>query len=97
MSRAKGQFEQFGNEVREPRLRWFGHVQMRNSGYVVQSIPTMELEDRTERGRRQRRFRRTCRSSEVVKLSKQPEFNPGCPEYLSQTVFQSIQIVKQAF
>lgn len=28
------QVEQFGNNVTDSRLRWFGHVQRRDSGYA---------------------------------------------------------------
>lgn len=34
--RGRGQVEQFGDKVKEAGLRWFGHVQRSNSGYIEQ-------------------------------------------------------------
>ncbi|KAL7841080.1 hypothetical protein SRHO_G00247710 [Serrasalmus rhombeus] len=48
--------EQFGDKAREARLRWFGHVLRRNSGYIGQRMLEMELPGRRRRGRPQRRF-----------------------------------------
>ncbi|KAG7327161.1 hypothetical protein KOW79_008767 [Hemibagrus wyckioides] len=42
-------------EVREDRLRWFGHVQRRESEYISRRMLDMELPGRSERGRPKRR------------------------------------------
>ncbi|KAL7870356.1 hypothetical protein SRHO_G00078530 [Serrasalmus rhombeus] len=41
--------EQFGDKAREARLRWFGHVLRRNSGYIEQRMLEMELPGRRRR------------------------------------------------
>lgn len=43
-----------GYKVRETRLRWFGHVQWRDSKYTGQWMLNMELLDRRKRRRPQR-------------------------------------------
>lgn len=50
------QAEQLDDQVRELRLRWFGHVQWKDRGYIGQKMLNMELPDRRRRGRQQRRF-----------------------------------------
>ncbi|KAK3542457.1 hypothetical protein QTP86_025884, partial [Hemibagrus guttatus] len=44
-----------GDKVREARLRWFGHVQRRDSEYIGRRKLDMELPGRRQRGRTKRR------------------------------------------
>ena len=46
----------FTKKAREARLRWFGHVQRRDSGYIGRRMLEMELPGRRQRGRPKRRF-----------------------------------------
>ena len=46
----------FGEKVRETRLRWFGHVQRRDSEYISRRMMRLELPGRRSRGRPKRRF-----------------------------------------
>ncbi|KAK3563738.1 hypothetical protein QTP86_034462, partial [Hemibagrus guttatus] len=45
-----------GDKVREARLRWFGHVQRRESEYIGRRMLDMELSGRRQRGRPKRRY-----------------------------------------
>ncbi|KAK3511052.1 hypothetical protein QTP70_029380 [Hemibagrus guttatus] len=45
-----------GDKVREARLRWFGHVQRRESEYIGRRILDMGLPGRRQRGRPKRRY-----------------------------------------
>ncbi|KAK3535468.1 hypothetical protein QTP70_016891 [Hemibagrus guttatus] len=45
-----------GVKVRETRLRWFGHVQRRESEYIGRRMLDMELPGRRQRGRPKRRY-----------------------------------------
>ncbi|KAK3514571.1 hypothetical protein QTP70_021622 [Hemibagrus guttatus] len=45
-----------GDKVREARLRWFGHVQRRESEYIGRRMLEMELPGRRQRGRPKRRY-----------------------------------------
>ncbi|KAL1276170.1 hypothetical protein QQF64_035793 [Cirrhinus molitorella] len=45
-----------GDKVREARLRWFGHVQRRDSKYIGRRMLDMELPGRRQRGRPKRRY-----------------------------------------
>ncbi|KAK3566754.1 hypothetical protein QTP86_004437 [Hemibagrus guttatus] len=45
-----------GDKVRETRLRWFGHVQRRESEYIGRRMLDMELPGRRQRGRPKRRY-----------------------------------------
>lgn len=47
---------QFGDEGREERLRWFGNVELRDSGYTGWRMLKMELPSKKKKGRPQRRF-----------------------------------------
>ncbi|KAK3562747.1 hypothetical protein QTP86_006961 [Hemibagrus guttatus] len=44
-----------GDKVREARLRWFGHVQRRESEYIGRRMLDMELPGRRQRGRPKRK------------------------------------------
>ncbi|KAK3548617.1 hypothetical protein QTP70_015563, partial [Hemibagrus guttatus] len=44
------------DKVREARLRWFGHVQRRESEYIGRRMLDMELPGRRQRGRPKRRY-----------------------------------------
>ncbi|KAF7642981.1 hypothetical protein LDENG_00246950 [Lucifuga dentata] len=46
----------FGDKVREARLRWFGHVQRRDSEHIGRRMLRLELPGRRPRGRPKRRF-----------------------------------------
>ena len=46
----------FKEKAREARLRWFGHVQRRESGYIGRRMLAMELPGRRQIGRPKRRF-----------------------------------------
>ncbi|KAI5621482.1 hypothetical protein C0J50_18891 [Silurus asotus] len=54
--RGTAHVERFGDKVREVRLRWFGHVQRRNMGYISRRMLRMEPPGRRKRGRSRRRF-----------------------------------------
>ena len=41
----------FGEKVTEARVRWFGHVQRRDSEYICRRMMRLELPDRRSRGR----------------------------------------------
>ncbi|KAK3539714.1 hypothetical protein QTP70_012045 [Hemibagrus guttatus] len=51
-----------GDKVREARLRWFGHVQRRESEYIGRRMLDMELPGRRQRGRP----KRSTRSASVL-------------------------------
>ncbi|KAK3552523.1 hypothetical protein QTP86_013248 [Hemibagrus guttatus] len=51
-----------GDKVREDRLRWFGHVQRRESEYIGRRMLDMELPGRRQRGRPKRRMMEGKRS-----------------------------------
>ena len=46
----------FGEKARKARLRLFGHVQRRDSGYIGRRMLEMELQGRRQRGRPKRRY-----------------------------------------
>ncbi|KAJ8375265.1 hypothetical protein SKAU_G00058450 [Synaphobranchus kaupii] len=52
---------QFGQKVREARLRWFGHVWRREVGYIGRRMLDMELPGKRRRGRPKRRFMDTVK------------------------------------
>ena len=54
--RGTAQVGKLGDKVREIRLRWFGHVQRRDSGYIGRRMLEMELPGRRQRGRPKRRY-----------------------------------------
>ncbi|KAK3548575.1 hypothetical protein QTP70_014501, partial [Hemibagrus guttatus] len=45
-----------GDKLREARLRWFGHVQRRESEYIGRRMLDMKLPGRRQRGRPKRRY-----------------------------------------
>ena len=45
-----------GEKAREARLRWFGHVQRTDSGYIGRGMLEMELPGSRLRGRPKRRY-----------------------------------------
>ena len=54
--RGTAHVRRFGDKVREARLRWFGHVQRRDSEYIGRRMLSLELPARRPRGRPRRRF-----------------------------------------
>ena len=48
--------EWLGMEMREGRLRWYGHVMRRDQEYVGRKMMEMELPGKRRRGRPKRRF-----------------------------------------
>ncbi|KAF7700826.1 hypothetical protein HF521_001991 [Silurus meridionalis] len=61
----------FGDKVRKTRLRWFGHVQRRDMGYISRRMLRMEAPERRKRGRPRRRFMDVVRKDmQVVGLKE---------------------------
>ncbi|MCJ8735615.1 hypothetical protein PDJAM_G00249200 [Pangasius djambal] len=54
--RGTAHVRRLGDKVREARLRWFGHVQRRESEYIGRRMLDMELPGRRRRGRPKRRY-----------------------------------------
>lgn len=52
--RGTAQFERFGDEAKEPRVRWFGHVQRRVWACWTKDAPKMELPGKRRRRRKLR-------------------------------------------
>lgn len=50
-SKVPAQVEQFEDKVRETRLKWFGHVESGDSGYIGQRVLNIEVPRRRKRGR----------------------------------------------
>ena len=48
--------EQLGIKMKEDRLRWYGHVIMRDQEYVGRKMMEMKLPEKRRRGRPKRRF-----------------------------------------
>ena len=48
--------ERLGMKMREGRLRWYGHVMMRDQEYVGRKMMEMELPGKRKRGRPKRRY-----------------------------------------
>ena len=55
----------FGEQVREARLRWFGHVQRRDCEYIGRRMMRFELPGRRIKGRRKRRFMDVVKEDKV--------------------------------
>ncbi|KAI5095993.1 sushi, von Willebrand factor type A, EGF and pentraxin domain-containing protein 1 isoform X4 [Silurus meridionalis] len=61
----------FGDKVREVRLRWLGHVQRRDMGYIGRRMLRMEPPGRRKRGRPKRRSMNVVREDmQVVGLKE---------------------------
>ena len=54
--RGTAQVGQFRDKMRKARLRWFGHVQRRDAGYIRRRMLRMELSGGRRRERPKRRF-----------------------------------------
>ena len=54
--RGSAQVGRFGENTREGRLRWYGHLQRKNDGYIGRRILRMELPGKRKRGSPKRRF-----------------------------------------
>ncbi|KAK3513085.1 hypothetical protein QTP70_000977 [Hemibagrus guttatus] len=57
-----------GDKVREARLRWFGHVQRRESEYIGRRMLDMELPGRRQRGRPKRRYMDGINTIQVLRM-----------------------------
>ncbi|KAK3512523.1 hypothetical protein QTP70_015648 [Hemibagrus guttatus] len=57
-----------GDKVREARLRWFGHVQRRESEYIGRRMLDMELPGRRQRGRPKRRYMDVINEDRIQKI-----------------------------
>ena len=44
--RGTAQVGRFGEKTREARLRWYGHVQRKDDGYIGRRMLRMELQER---------------------------------------------------
>ena len=68
--RSKLKVEQLVEKTREGRLKWFGHVERRENGYVGKRVMVMELGER-KRGRPKRRWMDCIREDlKVVNLEE---------------------------
>ena len=54
--RGTAQVRQIGDKVRQARLRWYGHVQRRNTEYIGKRMLCLELPGKRRRGRPKTRF-----------------------------------------
>ena len=54
--RGTAQVGKFGEKTREARLRWYGHLQRKDDGYIGSRMLRMELPGKRKRGRPKRRF-----------------------------------------
>ena len=54
--RGTAQVGKFGEKTREARLRWYGHLRMKDDGYIGRRMLRMELPGKRKRGRPKRRF-----------------------------------------
>ena len=54
--RGTAQVGRMSDKAREARLRWYGHVQRRNEGYIGKRMLEMGIPGRRRRGRPKRRF-----------------------------------------
>ncbi|KAK3524881.1 hypothetical protein QTP86_011082 [Hemibagrus guttatus] len=70
-----------GDKVREARLRWFGHVQRRESEYIGRRMLDMKLPGRRQRGRPKRRHFLQLFRRDPEAFPGQPRdiFSPACP------------------
>ncbi|KAK3568622.1 hypothetical protein QTP86_010800 [Hemibagrus guttatus] len=75
-----------GDKVREARLRWFGHVQRRESEYIGRRMLDMELPGRRQRGRPKRSFHSVAGS--IVLLKE----DTAITELVAQNIAQSFTL-----
>ncbi|KAK3507793.1 hypothetical protein QTP70_000403 [Hemibagrus guttatus] len=70
-----------GDKVREARLRWFGHVQRRESEYIGRRMLDMKLPGRRQRGRPKRRHFLQLFRRDPEAFPGQPRdiVSPACP------------------
>ena len=54
--RGTAQVGQFGENTREARMRWYGHVLRKDDGYIGRRMLRMELPGKRKRGRPKRRL-----------------------------------------
>ena len=54
--RGTTQVEKFGENIREARLRWYGHLRRKDDGYIGRMMLRMELPGTRKRGMPKRRF-----------------------------------------
>ena len=70
--RGTAQAGRFGDKAREARLRWFGHVQRRDAGYIGRKMLKMELPNKCKRERPKRKFMDTVREDmQVVGMTEE--------------------------
>ncbi|KAI5611955.1 hypothetical protein C0J50_0623 [Silurus asotus] len=68
--RGTGHVGRFGDKLREAQLRWFGHVQRRDMGYISRRMLRMEPPGRRKRGTPRRSFMDVMRKDMQVVGSK---------------------------
>ncbi|KAK3572845.1 hypothetical protein QTP86_008260 [Hemibagrus guttatus] len=72
-----------GDKVMEARLRWFGHVQRRESEYIGRRMLDMELPGRRQRGRPKRRVENACaKLVEAARMLKTDPYSVPARDYL---------------
>ncbi|KAI5102771.1 hypothetical protein C0J45_8123, partial [Silurus meridionalis] len=67
----------FGDKLREERLRWFGHVQRRDMGYISRRMLRMEPPGRRKRQRPKRRFMDVVKEDMQVVGLKEADVEDG--------------------
>ncbi|KAK3510549.1 hypothetical protein QTP70_009883 [Hemibagrus guttatus] len=82
-----------GDKVREARLRWFGHVQRRESEYIGRRMLDMELPGRRQRGRPKRRSPCTKKAVFFTGYFK-VLFHKGPLGYLLQEPTEEARLIK---
>ncbi|KAK3572671.1 hypothetical protein QTP86_004033 [Hemibagrus guttatus] len=84
-----------GDKVREARLRWFGHVQRRDSEYIGRRMLDMELPGRRQRGRPKRRTAddSTAVGTVVVSRLKMGEIEDGGVDHIATDAHQKCTLV----
>ena len=55
-TRGTAQARRFGEKVREARLMWFGHLLIKDAGYIGRKMLTMELPEKRKWGRPKMRY-----------------------------------------
>ena len=64
--RGTAQLGRFGEKAREARLRWHGHVQRKDDGYIGRMMLMMELPGKKKQGKPKRRFMDAMREDMAV-------------------------------